>query len=104
MMLVLMELFAVGVGFLISLRLPLRSNTERFAVASALGLAFVLWLPYLFARILGLDWGVWISFGLMAAIACIGLAWMVSEKGNGRRLLDLIAPSSRMPLLPGLVL
>jgi hypothetical protein len=74
MMIVLMALFAVCAALLGTLRLPVRSPSERLAITLALGLALFLWLPYLSARIWGIDQGAWISFGVLALLAIAGVA------------------------------
>jgi hypothetical protein len=78
MMVGLIELLAVCVGLLISSRLPAYSRSERLAIALALGLAFFLWLPYLSARVWGINQGAWISFAILALLAGSALVWLLS--------------------------
>jgi hypothetical protein len=82
-MVVLMALFAVCTAFFVTSRSPARPSFERLANALALGLAFFLWLPYLFARVWGITQGGWISFGILALLASAGLAPVIFLQAPG---------------------
>lgn len=97
MLLIALALCALGAGTLAIGRFRRREWETNAALASAVGLALFLWVPYLLARPFGLAAGAHAAVALLALLAAAGVRRLVvARRARGRR----HAPAAaRWPLL-----